>query len=167
MVEDPLNHGFMSALALIDLDRFKAINDAHGHAAGDECLRQAAERLQRTLAGAALVARIGGDEFAVLFPAPLAPQAIRRALRQTTDALRRPVFWTGRRVDFGASIGATMIGRPHRRPLARLFAEADTALYAAKAARAHAVRVFGGRRRGHRWRDGRRGHPAGRLKAPG
>jgi diguanylate cyclase (GGDEF)-like protein len=54
------------ALGLIDLDRFKPINDVHGHAAGDEILRQVAERLRKAMVGRGSAARLGGDEFAIL-----------------------------------------------------------------------------------------------------
>jgi diguanylate cyclase (GGDEF)-like protein len=55
------------ALGLIDLDRFKPINDVHGHAAGDEILRQVAERLRKAMVGRGSAARLGGDEFAILY----------------------------------------------------------------------------------------------------
>ena len=55
-----------SAVLLVDLDRFKHINDSHGHAAGDECLRQTASALRFACPADALVARLGGDEFVVV-----------------------------------------------------------------------------------------------------
>lgn len=143
VVGDVLNHGFVSALALIDLDHFKSINDRLGHAAGDECLRQVATRLQRVFNDATLVARIGGDEFAILLPAPLAPARIRQMLRRACDALCKPIVWNAARIDVGASIGATILGRPYVRKPSALFAEADAALYAAKAAGRKTVQVFG------------------------
>jgi len=66
----------IAALLLIDIDHFKWVNDRFGHAAGDECLRQIATRIARLFSDAALVARIGGDEFAVLLRAPLAKARI-------------------------------------------------------------------------------------------
>ena len=142
-VTDPVHHDGAAALALIDIDHFKDINDNLGHLAGDECLRQVAMRLQRLFADAIVVARIGGDEFAVLLRAPLGPARIRHMLRRAADAIGKPVLWGDLRIDIGASIGATILGRPHLRKLADLFTEADTALYAAKHAGRKALRIFG------------------------
>ena len=143
VVADGSSDALVSALVLIDLDQFKAINDAFGHLAGDECLRRVAMRLQRAFRQATLIARIGGDEFAVLLSAGLRAEAIQQTLLRACIALNRPLFWNGRSISAGASIGATILGRPHIRKRAELFAEADAALYAAKAAGRNTVRVFG------------------------
>ncbi|MEA1833578.1 diguanylate cyclase [Methylobacterium durans] len=138
------DRGGVAGLVLIDLDRFKAINDTLGHAAGDACLRAAAERLGQAFADASLVARIGGDEFAVLLRAPLGRGRILRMLAGASAALSRPVLWNGALLAVSASIGARILdpGRD-RAPGSGLFAEADAALYAAKAAGRNAVRIFG------------------------
>jgi diguanylate cyclase (GGDEF)-like protein len=133
----------IAALALIDLDHFKAINDRLGHAAGDECLRQVAIRLHRSFGDAILVARIGGDEFAVLLRGPRARLEIRETLAKALHALCRPVIWGNLRIDVGTSIGAAILKRPYRQDPSQLFAEADSALYAAKAAGRKMVRIFG------------------------
>lgn len=143
VIGDELRHASVSVLALIDLDRFKAINDRLGHAAGDECLRQTAQRLQRLFGDAILVARIGGDEFAVLLRAPLGPARIAEMLQRASRALSRPIIWNDVRLDVSASIGATVLGQPHLRKLSGLFGEADAALYEAKRAGRNTVRVFG------------------------
>ena len=143
VVADAIDHGAVSALALIDLDRFKQINDEFGHAGGDECLRQVAMRLQRVFRHAVLVSRIGGDEFAVLLPKSMTPTLVARTLKTASVTLCRPVFWKARRIEIGMSIGVTILGRPHRRRLSDLFTEADTALYEAKAAGNNAIRTFG------------------------
>ncbi|MDB5592314.1 diguanylate cyclase [Enterovirga sp.] len=143
VIRSGLDGGSVSALVLIDLDHFKAVNDGQGHGAGDECLRQVALRLQDVFADAMLVARIGGDEFAVLLRAPLGPARIAQMLRRASAALSRPMLWNGARLDISASIGATILGRPHRRKPSELFAEADAALYQAKGAGRNAVRIFG------------------------
>lgn len=142
IVCDSLNHGFASALVLIDLDRFKEMNDTFGHAAGDACLCEVAMRLRRAFHNAGLVARIGGDEFAMILRAPVAPAQIARVLQETVVMLCRPLFWNGLRLDIGASIGAALVGRPHRRRITELFAEADSALYDAKAAGRNRVYLF-------------------------
>src|ERR1700761_9175359 len=73
VVGDSLNHGFASARVLIDLDRFKNLNDTFGHPAGDACLCEVAGRLRRAFHNAGLVARLGGDEFALIPRAPADP----------------------------------------------------------------------------------------------
>ena len=143
VVGDSLNHGFASALVLIDLDRFKEINDTLGHPAGDACLCEVARRLERAFHNAGLVARIGGDEFAIILSAPTNPARIAQVLQQSVAMLSRPLFWNGLRLEIGASIGAALIGRPHRRRITELFAEADMALYGAKAAGRNNVHLFG------------------------
>jgi diguanylate cyclase (GGDEF)-like protein/PAS domain S-box-containing protein len=143
VVGDSLNHGFASALVLIDLDRFKDLNDTLGHAAGDACLCEVAQRLRQAFHRAGLVARLGGDEFAIILHAPTNPARIAHVLRQTVAMLSRPLFWNGLRLEVGASIGASLIGRPHRRRITELFAEADTALYDAKAAGRNKVHLLG------------------------
>jgi diguanylate cyclase (GGDEF)-like protein/PAS domain S-box-containing protein len=143
VVGDSLNHGFASALALIDLDRFKDLNDTLGHAAGDACLCEVARRLRQAFHKAGLVARLGGDEFAIILHAPTDPARIAQVLRQTVVMLSRPLFWNGLRLEVGASIGVALVGRPHRRRITELFAEADTALYDAKAAGRNKVHLLG------------------------
>jgi len=142
VIGDTLNYGFASALVLIDLDRFKELNDTFGHEAGDACLREIAMRLKRAFCNAGLVARLGGDEFALILRAPTNPARIESVLKQTATMLCRPVFWNGLHLEVGASIGAALIGRPHRRRITELFADADIALYAAKAAGRNKVHLF-------------------------
>jgi diguanylate cyclase (GGDEF)-like protein/PAS domain S-box-containing protein len=143
VVSDGLNHGFASALVLIDLDRFKSLNDTFGHSAGDACLREIAQRLRRAFHNAGLIARLGGDEFALILHAPTSPARVARVLRQAVMMLSRPLFWNGLRLEVGASIGVALVGRPHRRRITELFAEADIALYDAKAAGRNKVHLFG------------------------
>ena len=140
VIGDTLNHGFASALVLIDLDRFKYLNDTLGHPAGDACLCEVA---QLAFHKAGLVARLGGDEFAIILHAPANPARIAQVLQQTVVLLSRPLFWNGLRLEVGASIGAALVGRPHRRRITELFAEADIALYDAKAAGRNKVHLFG------------------------
>lgn len=135
--------GSVAALALIDLDGFKQINDRLGHSAGDECLRQIAERLRVGFDDAVVIARMGGDEFAVLLRAPLGCAQLAHTLERARHMLCRPVLWRGAPVAIGASIGVTLLKRPHFQGTSQLFAEADSALYLAKAAGRNAVQVFG------------------------
>jgi diguanylate cyclase (GGDEF)-like protein len=143
VVSDHLNHGFASALVLIDLDRFKELNDTLGHPAGDACLCEVARRLGQAFHQAGLVARIGGDEFAIILRAPTDPARIAHVLQQTVMMLSRPLFWNGLRLQVGASIGAALVGRPHLRRITELFAEADIALYDARAAGRNKVHLVG------------------------
>jgi len=143
VVGDTLNYGFASALVLIDLDRFKELNDTFGHEAGDACLREIGMRLRRAFRDAGLVARLGGDEFALILHAPTTPARIAQVLQKTVAMLCRPFFWNGLRLEVGASIGVALVSRPHRRRIAELFADADMALYAAKAAGRNMVHIFG------------------------
>jgi len=143
VVSDSLNYGFASALVLIDLDRFKELNDTFGHSAGDACLCEVARRLKQAFHNAGLVARLGGDEFALILHAPTDPARIAHALRQAILMLSRPLFWNGLRLEVGASIGVALVGRPHRRRITELFAEADIALYDAKAGGRNKVHLFG------------------------
>ncbi|MET0748907.1 MAG: sensor domain-containing diguanylate cyclase [Rhizobium sp.] len=128
-----------AALLLIDLDGFKSVNDTHGHATGDDCLKQAAERLYSVCSGARLIARVGGDEFAVL----LQPHADRHALDNLANdivrILRRPMHLAERRLQIGASVGVALVGGLTP---SELFQQADTALYAAKAAGRNTYRLF-------------------------
>ncbi|RUT29268.1 diguanylate cyclase [Arsenicitalea aurantiaca] len=120
----------IGALLLIDLDGFKPINDRFGHALGDHCLRVVAERLTDVCAGAELVARVGGDEFAVLLASEpaIADRSSRLADRIVT-ALSEPVLHENATLTLGASIGIAMADglAPDD-----LFKRADLALYAAK-----------------------------------
>jgi len=143
VVNDSLNHGFASALVLIDLDGFKELNDTLGHLAGDACLCEVAQRLRRAFHNAGLVGRLGGDEFAIILRAPTDPARIAYVLQQTVMMLSRPLFWNGLRIAVSASIGAALVGRPHRRRIVELFAEADIALYDAKAAGRNRVHLIG------------------------
>ena len=104
-----------AALLVVDLDRFKEINDQHGHAVGDEVLRVMAERLRTTLPADAFLGRIGGDEFAVL----LLGTASRDALDVAGVVIRlcgEPVETTAGWMSLGASVGvATTVGQRRAR----------------------------------------------------
>lgn len=128
----------LGGLLLIDLDGFKEINDTFGHAAGDDCLREVAQRLQRLCVAAELVARLGGDEFAVLIGADLDLAAISELAREIVFDLRRPIQRIGKTLSFGASIGIALY-EPDAPDL--LFTRADAALYAAKAAGRNTFRI--------------------------
>lgn len=129
----------IGALLLADLDHFKQINDTYGHALGDECLKEAALRLRDACAGAELVARIGGDEFAVLLGHDASPTQIETIAEQIVTEIARPFMRLGQSLTLGASVG---IARADGAPAPDLFKRADTALYAAKAAGRNTSRTF-------------------------
>ncbi|HJW54540.1 MAG TPA: EAL domain-containing protein [Burkholderiaceae bacterium] len=120
------------ALLFIDLDRFKEVNDAFGHSAGDALLREAAQRLQSTLRPADHIARFGGDEFTVvLHPAGGESEAVRVAER-IIQALGQPFQLAGGIDQIGASVGISLYPRDGDTAEA-LLKNADIAMYAAKA----------------------------------
>ena len=129
----------LGALLLVDLDGFKAVNDTFGHVVGDECLKAAAERLAGGCGEAELVARVGGDEFAVLLGSHLDREAVSGMARRLIEAMARPLAVRGQSLRLGASVGIAFAeqGSP-----CDLFAQADTALYAAKAAGRNTFRIF-------------------------
>jgi diguanylate cyclase (GGDEF)-like protein len=126
--------GDLSALLLIDLDRFKEINDTLGHHVGDALLRKLAARLQATLESAcalALVCRLGGDEFAVWINAVRCREDAERVGRAVLDAIHSPFEVDGTRLEVGASLGIAL--HPNHAPDASgLLRYADVAMYAAK-----------------------------------
>ncbi|MCX7889106.1 MAG: GGDEF domain-containing protein [Rhodobacteraceae bacterium] len=120
------------ALLLVDLDRFKAVNDSFGHAAGDAVIAAAAAALRAETRGADLTARLGGDEFAAILRNVAQAEEAARVARRIIRAIERPVDWRGERLCVSASIGiARAPDALHGRP-DQLLAAADAALYAAK-----------------------------------
>jgi diguanylate cyclase (GGDEF)-like protein len=119
------------AVALVDLDRFKEINDSFGHHLGDELLQLVARRLHTTLGDTGLLARLGGDEFGLLLPAAEVDQA-RDLAAAVLSELRRPFGLTEATLHVDASIGIAVFPQ-HGVDRATLLRHADTAMYAAKA----------------------------------
>lgn len=127
------------ALLLIDLDEFKPVNDSLGHAAGDECLKQAAERIRDVCADADLVARIGGDEFAVLLGADARLAEASDTARAIIAQLGYPMEYRGHQLKIGASVGIALADS--HTPSVQLNVMADAALYAAKKAGRNTFRI--------------------------
>jgi diguanylate cyclase (GGDEF)-like protein len=119
-----------AALLLLDLDRFKEVNDTLGHAAGDKLLRMVSERLRALLAKDDFAARLGGDEFAILHPVTNAEDTAELA-RRIIDALVAPYDLEGHQANIGASIGISLAPADGADPEA-LLRSADLALYRAK-----------------------------------
>jgi diguanylate cyclase len=122
--------GRMVALLLLDLDGFKAVNDAFGHSMGDRLLVEVSGWLQAAVRPADTVARLGGDEFAILLDGVDGPDDARRTAARLLDALRRPAHPEGRAVVVSGSIGVAV--RAHADSIDVLLSEADMAMYAAK-----------------------------------
>ncbi len=121
------------ALFLIDLDRFKNVNDTLGHPIGDALLRQVGERLKSVMGDHGQVGRLGGDEFKAVLPGTVDIGFLEPLARTLIEQVSRPYEIEGHRVTIGASVGIA-IGDPGRACADSLIRNADLALYAAKAA---------------------------------
>jgi diguanylate cyclase (GGDEF)-like protein len=126
------------ALMLIDLDRFKEINDSLGHTYGDKLLCQVGPRLRSALRDGDTVARLGGDEFAVLLPSVDGVAEAQTVAARLREALHRPFDVDGVALDVEASIGI-VLSPWHGTDTEELLRNADIAMYAAKDLKAGAV----------------------------
>jgi diguanylate cyclase (GGDEF)-like protein len=121
------------ALFMIDLDRFKNVNDTLGHPIGDALLREVAERLKSVMGNHGQVGRLGGDEFQAVLPGTVDIGLLEPLARTLIEQVSRPYNIEGNKVTIGASVGIA-IGDPGRASADALVRNADLALYAAKAA---------------------------------
>jgi diguanylate cyclase (GGDEF)-like protein/PAS domain S-box-containing protein len=121
------------AVMFIDFDRFKLINDSLGHAAGDEFLTGAAQRVRESVRPGDVVARLGGDEFAVLLHRVEHEASVLTMAERMLAKLREPLVVAGSALTSSASIGITTSGIGYERP-ADVLRDADIAMYRAKAA---------------------------------
>jgi diguanylate cyclase (GGDEF)-like protein len=119
------------ALFFLDLDRFKNVNDTLGHAAGDELLRQVADRLVDTMRAEDTVARLGGDEFAVLLPRVDSAELAKALAQRVYAALQRPFSLQGQEVFITSSIGI-VLAPDHGDDHDTLLKNADMAMYQSK-----------------------------------
>ncbi|NJM35522.1 MAG: diguanylate cyclase, partial [Rhodomicrobium sp.] len=147
------------ALAVIDLDKFKEINDCHGHDQGDVLLKAVAERLQSAVRDSDTVARLGGDEFALILNKAISQADLRRPLEAIQSAMEVPVEIGGARRICSLSIGVTSYPADGATPT-ELLKNADIALYRAKAMGRGRVEYYSAEmRRGYRARgSGPPGH---------
>ncbi len=119
------------AVAAFDLDRFKAVNDTLGHAAGDELLKQIASRISSTLRRSDTLARMGGDEFVAVLPGVSTRTEALSVLSKVQDAIGETMQLCGVDVQVGSSIGVAFFPHDASEPLP-LLKEADAAMYYAK-----------------------------------
>jgi diguanylate cyclase (GGDEF)-like protein/PAS domain S-box-containing protein len=123
--------GTQLAVVVLDLDGFKAVNDAYGHAVGDEVLTIVATRLAEGMRAEDTAARIGGDEFAWIFPRVASRSAVSRMIRKRLDAARKPIVVERKTMDVGVSAGVA-IYPDDGRDADTLVRHADSAMYVVK-----------------------------------
>lgn len=124
----------------VDLDYFKQVNDTLGHAAGDHVLQRVAQVLNDETREGDTVARVGGDEFVIVFPGLVHPGRMTRIAERIIARLGQPIVFEGRTCRVSASIGMTVSTRYRDPQPDRILSDADRALYASKAAgRARAI----------------------------
>jgi len=151
------------AVAILDLDRFKSVNDTFGHATGDQLLDQVAARLIRVIGSRGMVARLGGDEFGILVRDIRRTRNAHLLGREILDGVNGPVHLQGRQLVISACCGLALSRSDSKSP-SRLMADADLALYQAKENPAERMAVFELRMEAPRRR---RTEIEGALLAPG
>lgn len=129
------------AVAFLDLDRFKSINDGLGHASGDALLVAVGQRIRDSLSPGDLVGRFGGDEFCVLLAGTDTDDAARRAMQRIVEALARPVHAAGREFVQGFSAGVAFYPE-HGRDASTLIRNADVAMYHGKREGGRTLHIF-------------------------
>ena len=135
-------HGEAFAVLMLDLDKFKNVNDTLGHPAGDLLLRETAQRLKQTLRETDVLARLGGDEFAIIQPIRNHPVDDADSLaRRIISLISKPYDIDGNAVSIGTSIGIALACEAGAEST-ELLKKADLALYAAKAAGRNDFRFF-------------------------
>ena len=130
------------AMLLLDLDRFKIINDSLGHHAGDEVLVAVAKRLLSSCRTSDTVARLGGDEFVVLLDEHVTEQRAVDVAARILEILRQPFACLGREVSIGASIGIAFSAGTGATSTDDLLRDADAAMYSAKARGRNRYQLF-------------------------
>lgn len=139
-----LRQNTRGALLFVDLDRFKQVNDCHGHAAGDAVLRAVAERMRGAVRASDTVARVGGDEFIVLLPQIGQDDDSETVARKLLTVVGEPVLFGGEELAVGASIGLVEFEHGETGSAEDLIARADEAMYTAKREGRATVRSLSG-----------------------
>jgi len=133
--------GEQVALLMLDLDRFKQVNDTLGHNAGDRLVQEVGERLRSLVRETDTVARIGGDEFAIVQISPKGEADVRRLCERIIEIIRKPFVIGDREARVGVSIGAVFATREVSEA-PELLRKADITMYRAKAAGRDCFRIF-------------------------
>ncbi len=131
ILDAPREENKACAVFLLDLDRFKQVNDTMGHPAGDALLKQVADRLRSTVGSEGRVGRLGGDEFQVILPGRTARDQLAHLAHRIIESLSQPYSIDGSRITIGASIGVAL-SPDDGSTSDDLIRNADLALYAAK-----------------------------------
>lgn len=126
---------------LIDLDKFKHVNDTLGHLAGDQLIQSVAGRISALLPDGGLMARLGGDEFAICLTKDIEAEAIRALAESCLAELRKPFSILGAEVQIGGSIGIA-VGTPRSSDRTELLRKADIAMYSVKGSGRDGYRFF-------------------------
>ncbi len=133
--------GEQVALLMLDLDRFKQVNDTLGHNAGDKLVQEVGERLRSLVRETDTVARIGGDEFAIVQISPKGEADVRRLCERIINIIRKPFIIGEREARVGVSIGAVFATKEVSEA-SELLRKADITMYRAKAAGRDCYRIF-------------------------
>ena len=133
--------GEQVALLMLDLDRFKQVNDTLGHNAGDKLVSEVADRLRSLVRETDTVARIGGDEFAIVQVSPKGEADVRRLCERIIAVIREPFIIGEREARVGVSIGAVFASKEVAEA-SELLRKADITMYRAKAAGRDCFRIF-------------------------
>jgi diguanylate cyclase (GGDEF)-like protein len=133
--------GARLAVALMDLDGFKDINDTLGHQSGDIVLDEVAKRISYAVGPAAVVARLGGDEFALMFPSPGSKVELEAVARRVREEVTKPILVEGMRINVNVSIGFA-VAPDDACDAAILLQRADVAMYSAKAGNGNGVDFY-------------------------
>jgi diguanylate cyclase (GGDEF)-like protein/PAS domain S-box-containing protein len=141
MLTDASWHDQQAGVIVLDLDRFKSVNDTLGHSVGDELLREAASRLTYCVRGYDTVARLGADEFAMLLPEVRSGDDLGRVARNILEAFNEPFILEGKEVFISCSIGISLY--PEDSSTADdLLKQADSAMYLAKRSGRNTFRFY-------------------------
>ena len=125
-------HAGRFGIMVLDLDHFKTVNDTYGHGVGDEVLVEVARRLQERCRSNEFVARMGGEEFAVLLPSTDTDEIVRAGDGYRKAVSSMPIETTAGRLDVTTSVGAATSGSVMDETPDALYERADRALYDAK-----------------------------------
>lgn len=127
-----IRYGGTSCVALLDLDRFKSVNDNFGHAAGDAVIRSFAEILKTNTRSSDLTARYGGEEFALLMPNTSVDEAVRTSEKVREAVAATPLYFDEKVISVTVSVGVVAFSEGDGRTLEEILKAADEALYGAK-----------------------------------